>query len=87
MDRIIIHGGPVSPVQHVYVYVNGEQVDTMGVQMDNLAEVVFALAEKHNIKAIDLAGSRFFMEGVERELRESELIKNYSIDFIAIRYV
>ena len=87
MDRIIIHGSPVSPVQHVYTYVNGEQVDAIGVQMDNLGDIVFALAEKHNIKTIDLAGSRFFMEGVEREFRESELIKNYSIEFIAIRYV
>lgn len=87
MNRIIIHGGPVDPMLHVYVYVEGEKIDSLGCQMDALEEIVFTLAQKHNINTVDLAGSRMYMTGIEKMLRESATVANYSVDIIEFRYV
>jgi hypothetical protein len=86
MTKIIIHGGPVETFQHIYTYVDGEKVDTLGVRIDELAEVALELVTKYNITDIDLAGARYFMEGIESLIKE-EAVKQYSLESLNFRYV
>ena len=86
MDRLIIRGEMFGPLLYVYIYKDGEKIDSIGVSMENLEEVVFASIEKYNITTIDLSGARGFMQGIEKSLREKE-IAQYSTDKITFRYV
>ena len=86
MDRLIIRGEMFGPFQHIYAYVGGTKVDSIGVPMEDLEEVVFALLEKYNISHIDLSGARIFMQGIEQSIKEKE-ITQYSKGTITFRYV
>lgn len=86
MDRIIIRGDTTAPYQHIYVYKNGDRIDSTGVLFEDLAETVLACLEKYELTQIDLSGSRFYMEGIEKEIKNAAILKygNLSINF---RYV
>ena len=86
MDRIIIRGDITAPYQHIYIYKNGDRVDSMGVLFDDLAEMVLCCLEKHELTHIDLSGSRFYMEGVEKIIKEAAINK-YDNSEINFRYV
>ena len=86
MDRLIIRGEPVGPFQHVYAYVNGEKVASIGIGIEDLVEVVFAMLEKYNIDHIDLSGSRFYMEGIETKIKEAGATL-YSNNNLIFKYV
>ena len=86
MDRIIIRGDITAPYQHIYIYKNGNRVDSMGVLFDDLAEMVLCCLEKYELTHIDLSGSRFYMEGVEKIIKEAAISK-YGNSEINFRYV
>jgi hypothetical protein len=86
MDRIIIRGEMFGPFQHIYAYVNSVKVESIGVSMENLEEVVFALLDKYNLSHIDLSGSRMFMQGIEHSIKE-KAVTQYSKGEITFRYV
>lgn len=86
MDKLIIRGEMFGPFQYVYIYKNGEKIDSIGVSMENLEEVVFASLKKYGITTIDLSGAKSFMQGIEKSLREKE-ITQHSTDKIIFRYV
>lgn len=86
MDRIIIRGEPTSPFQYIYVYVNGERVERLGVLMENLEDIVFALLKKYNINHIDLSGPRDYTTGIERILSNPQSI-DYEYANITFKYV
>lgn len=86
MDRIIIRGDLTSPYQHLYVYKNGERIDAMGVLFEDLADTVVNCLEKYELTHIDLSGSRFYMEGIEKIIKEA-IVKNYSASNITFKYV
>ena len=88
MYRLIIRGEPVGPFQHIYVFDNSDKlVTSLGVTLDDLEEVVFELIQKYNIKTIDLSGYKAYMEGIEKNLKETG-ITTYRLDSdISFRYV
>ena len=86
MDRLIIRGDVTSPYQHLYVYKGGERIDSLGVLFDDLAEVAVRCLKKYELTQIDLSGSHFYMEGIEREIKKAAAI-SYSEAEITFKYV
>ena len=85
-DRIIIRGDVSSPFQHIYVYKNGERVDTIGVQFDDVAETVLSYLEKYELDCIELSGATMYMQGIEKIIKEATISKYSGKDF-TFRYV
>ena len=86
MNRLIVRGEPVGPFQYISVFVDDQRVDSLGVQFEDLEELVFAYIEKYNIKHIDLSGARGYMEGIEEKLKRTA-VETYSLDDLTFRYV
>lgn len=70
MNKLIVRGDPIHHMQHIYIYTGGEKVDNLGVHLDEVPEVVLFAVEKYNIEKINLSGSRFYMEGIEQQIRK-----------------
>ena len=85
-DRIIIRGDVTSPFQHIYVYKNGERVDTIGVQFDDVAETVLSYLEKYELDCIELSGAIMYMQSIEKIIKEAIITKYNGKDF-TFRYV
>ena len=87
MDRILIRGELLGPFQHLYVFQKDRLIEKIGVNMNDLAEVTFALINRYQIKNINLSGGpRVFMEGIERQLRQAG-IDNYNLDDLTFKYI
>lgn len=86
MNKIIIRGEVASLYQHIYVYKNGERVDYIGVQFNDLAETVISCLEKYKLNQVTLSGSRFYMEGVEEEIKKANMTKYNNLE-ISFKYV
>jgi hypothetical protein len=86
MDRLIIRGDAAAPYQHLYIYKNGDRIDSFGVLFEDLAEAAINCLEKYELDHIDLSGSRFYMEGIEKAIKDAYICK-YSTMTIIFRYV
>ena len=85
-DRIIVRGDLTGPFQHIYVYKNGEKVDSIGVQFDDLPETVLSYLQKYDLNCIELSGAIMFMQGIEKEIKKAVTTEYSGKDF-TFRYV
>ena len=86
MDRIIIRGEPTGPFQHLYVYAKEKKVESIGIDFNDLEEVVFEILNKYNISHIDLSGPKTYMQGIEKLLTQANTT-TYSTHNLTFRYV
>lgn len=86
MDRIIVRGDLTAPYQHLYVYKNGERVDTIGVLFEDIVDTVLSYLKKYELINIDLSGPRIYMEGIEKNIKEA-IIAQYNFPEVTFRYV
>lgn len=87
MISLMIYGSPVAPFQKVYIMKGNQITDTLGVEFENLAEVVVDLCKKYQVNHIDLSGAKLFMQGVEKQITESMIATNYELNDIRFRYL
>lgn len=86
MDRVIIRSDPTTPYHHLYIYKNGERVDTIGVLFEDLIETALNCIKKYELTRVDLSGPRIYTEEIEKNI--STAIKtDYSFLEITFRYV
>ena len=85
-DRVIVRGDVASPFQHIYVYKNGERVDAIGVQFEDLAETVLSYLEKYELDCVELSGATNYMQGIEKIIKE-QITTTYSGKDFTFRYV
>lgn len=86
MNRLIIRSDLTTPYQHLYVYKNGERVDTFGVLFEDLVEAVLTCLEKYELTTIDLSGPKTYLEGIEKNIKEA-IVTKYNFPEITFRYV
>ena len=86
MDRIIIRGDLTAPYQHLYVYKNGERVDSIGVLFEDVVDTTLSCLKKYELTNIDLSGPRSYMTGIEKNIREA-IITQYDFPEVTFRYV
>ena len=86
MDRMILRGEPTGPFQKISVIVNDKKVESLGVDYDDLLDVVFALVQKYDLKRIDLSGAKIYMQGIEHQIKEAGMAL-YSITDLEFCYV
>lgn len=86
MNSLLIRGEPFGPFQHLYVFENDKRIESIGISIENLEEIAFALIEKYNITHINLSGSRVYMQGIEQQLKKAG-VTTYSTDDLTFKYL
>lgn len=87
MDRIVIHGSPVSFMQQIYVYKDKKIIDEAEASFDSLPNVVTAFIKKYNIKTIDLTGVHSFVKEIENRLTSMKPSDFNFLEEIHFRYL
>ncbi|MGN0992856.1 MAG: hypothetical protein ACI4PE_02950 [Bacilli bacterium] len=75
MKKIVTMLQPFTINQNIIVYENGNKIDLIEVNMDNINEAILNLVEKYNIKQIDFVGAKQYAKGIGNQLEKSELVK------------
>ena len=66
----IIH--PFDINQTFYIYEDQNKIETIETQIDQIPEVVLKLSNTYNIYQVDLVGTRHFVEGIIKNIKEKE---------------
>lgn len=85
INKIIVWTSPTVPFQRVYVIKNGDMIDQVGVQFDDLEEVIVAMCQKYNITQIDFSGIHSYGKRIG-DLLEANNVAKYGLTF-DIRYI
>ena len=75
MKKIVTMLQPFTINQNIIVYENGNKIDLIEVNMDNINEAILNLVEKYNIKQIDFVGAKQYAKGIGNQLEKNELVK------------
>ena len=86
MNRIIIRGDVSDLFQHIYVYKDGEKIDSIGVLFEDVTETILIYLEKYDLHHIDLAGAKVYTQKLEQEIKDALILK-YNTTDITFRYV
>lgn len=86
MYKIIIRGGPVSPMQQVYVIEDNVICESIGARYEDIAEVVNCFVKKYPIEAVEFAGPKSYMSMFEEQIKEYQLTE-YSNQVLVFRYI
>jgi hypothetical protein len=86
MNRLLIRGEPVGPHHYVYIFQEDKMVESYGIKMEDLEEIVFDIIKNYNISLIDLSGAHSYMEGIQKMLEEKNVL-DYQVVDLTFRYV
>lgn len=83
MKRIIGIFKPFELKQKLFVYEDGNKIDSLEVSNAELKDALFALAEKYQIDRVDLSGPKQYVRGLSKQLEKVEKQKynKHSITF------
>jgi hypothetical protein len=84
-NKIIVWTSPIAPFQKIYVIKNGDMVDQVGVQFDDLEDVIVAMCQKYSITQIDFSGTHSYGKRVGDSLEANNVTK-YGLAF-DIQYI
>ena len=84
-NKIMVVNSPVSRFQKIYVVKDGAMVDQLGVGIDDLVEVLFALVEKYGIEEIDLGGNLEFTSKIANSIKQN--ISQYNIHNLIVNQI
>ena len=85
MKKIITKVQPFTMQQTVYVYEDGNVIDSMETNFENFDGSILALAEKYNIVDVELIGAKF-AQWIGERLAKAELNK-YNTSNLRIKYL
>ena len=86
MNRLLIRGEPFGPYHYVYIFQEDKLVETYGIKMEDLEDIVFDIVKNYNISLIDLSGTHTYMGGIKKMLEEKGAL-DYKITDLTFRYV
>ena len=87
MNKIIIRGDVSDLFQHIYIYKDGEKIDSVGVLFEDVPETVLAYLEEYDdLNNIDLAGAKVYTQKLEQNIKDALILK-YNTTNITFRYV
>lgn len=75
MKKIISVIKPFTYTQNVFIYENGDKIDTISTNLNDLSNVLFELVEKYDTNEINLIGNLNFSKGIKEKIEKEEVIK------------
>lgn len=86
VNKIIVWTNPTAPFQKIYVMKEGVLVDQIGVRIDDVKDVVYALADKYNIFDINFSGAPTYGEKIAKDIENGQII-HYGKNKITVTFV
>ena len=79
MKKIIGILKPFDKNQTLYIYEDGNKLDTIQTTVDDIAQVIFKLTEQYNINQVDFTGIKTYTQGLIKQIQKEEILKyNYN---------
>ena len=75
MKKIVSVIKPFTYNQNVFVYENGNKIETTITNLDNLSNTLFELIDKYNTNEINLIGNLKFSKGIKEKIENAEMTK------------
>ena len=75
MEKIVCSIKPFALNQMIYVYNENGLVEGVPASINDLAETIFALANKYNANRVDLTGPKMFLQGLSKKIKKEEFVK------------
>lgn len=75
MKKIVSIIKPFTFTQNIFVYENGNKIDVVSTDLDNLSKSLFELSEKHDTNEVDLIGNLKFSKGIKEKIETAEMTK------------
>lgn len=75
MKKIVSVIKPFTYNQNVFVYEDGNKIETTITNLDNLSNTLFELIDKYNINEINLIGNLKFSKGIKEKIENAEMTK------------
>lgn len=69
----IIH--PFVNQQTLSLYDDGEEIESVKVELSQIPETIFRLAESYGVSQIDFSGSEQFIKGIIKQIKTKEFTK------------
>lgn len=85
MRKIIGMVSPVAPSQQIYVYENGNKIEMFNIEVDEITNTVFAIADQYtDIEQVELFGPKSYANGIAKRIKDAEASKysNRSLEII-----
>lgn len=75
MKKIVSVIKPFTYNQNVFVYEDGNKIETTITNLDNLSNTLFELIDKYNTNEINLVGNLKFSKGIKEKIENAEMTK------------
>ncbi len=75
MKKIVSVIKPFTYNQNVFVYEDGNKIETTITNLDNLSNTLFELIDKYNTNEINLIGNLKFSKGIKEKIENAEITK------------
>ena len=62
-------------IKNVFVYEDGNKIETTITNLDNLSNTLFELIDKYNTNEINLIGNLKFSKGIKEKIENAEMTK------------
>lgn len=86
MKKIIGVLRPFDLVQKFYVYENGNKIDAVGIELNEIPTTVLGLSQQYDVHQLDLTGPKQFSKGISSKIKEED-IKKYSKETLTINII
>lgn len=75
MKKIVTVIKPFTYMQNLFVYEDGEKINTTSTSLDDLPNLLIDLVDKYKTTDIQLIGNLKFLKGIKKNIEDVEITK------------
>ena len=75
MKKIVTVIRPFTINQNVFVYEDGNKIDVISTDLEDIVDVIIETSAKYNAKEVQLIGSKNFSKGIKEKIETAEMTK------------
>lgn len=75
MKKIVTIIKPFTYMQNLFVYEDGEKINTTSASLDDLPNLLINLVDKYETTDIQLIGNLKFLKGIKKNIEDAEITK------------
>lgn len=75
MKKIVTIIKPFTYMQNLFVYEDGEKINTTSASLDDLPNLLINLVDKYETTDIQLIGNLKFLKGIKKDIEDAEITK------------
>ena len=75
MKKIVSVIKPFTYTQNIFVYEDGNKIDIISTNLDNLSNTLFEISDKYNTNEVDIYGNLNFLKGIKDNIKTAEMTK------------